>query len=77
MSFIYNKQRLKYLMLEYRSLKSLDQQGVFQEFIGTLIDDVPIFNFAFVVANAVVFISDLTCRKHGASKRRYYVTVAS
>ena len=46
-------------------------------FIGTLIDDVPIFNFAFVVANAVVFMSDLTCRKHGASKRRYCVTVAS
>ena len=45
--------------------------------IGTLIDDVPIFNFVFVVANAVVFMSDLTCRKHGASKRRYCVTVVS
>ena len=43
--------------------------GDFNELIGTLIDDVPIFNLSFVVANAVVFMSDLTCRKHGASKR--------
>ena len=50
---------------------------MYERYIGTLIDDVPIFNFVFVVANAVVFMSDLTGRKHGASKRRYCVTVVS